>query len=69
MRGGRSEKNFFSVLRASVWCKSKDPLDPALSMLKHFPTTRDLVTINLFSLKMFVAGWETRAFSDLAVHL
>ena len=24
-------KKVFSVLRASVWCRNKDPLDPALS--------------------------------------
>ena len=59
---------------ASVWCKINYSLDTPLPMhVEAFPNTlnyiRDLVTINLFSLKMFIAGWETRAFSDVAVRL
>ena len=59
-------KKVFSVLRASVWCRNKDPLDPALSTGSLSSNVFERRTSTGSGLFSFFDGGFAQIFSQIA---
>ena len=59
-------KKVFSVLRASVWCRNKDPLDPALSIGSLSSNGFERRTSTGSGLFSFFDGGFAQIFSQIA---